>query len=100
MLPITCSAGPTPCEDLNHLRDDVPYMDALGSKMTPTSTVAGDFMRRFAEADEIKLMQAFNAVRPRLWRGRDRERSGGLDRWGLVATVLAPLGLCIPAQSN
>ena len=67
---ILCGGGRL--EDLNRLRNDVPYMDALGAKMIPSPTAAGDFMRRFTEKHVLALMEAFNAVRPRLWRGRGR----------------------------
>ena len=67
---ILCGGGRL--EDLNRLRNDVPYMDALGAEMIPSPTAAGDFMRRFTEKHVLALMEAFNAVRPRLWRGRGR----------------------------
>ena len=65
----------TRLEDLNTLRNDVPYMDALDAEMIP-SPAAGDFIRRFGEAEVVELMEAANTVRPELWKGRARELLG------------------------
>jgi hypothetical protein len=65
--------GGTRLEDIERLRHDVAYMNALGADLIPDPTTAGDFCRRFAEADVVALMDAVNAVRPRLWRGRGRD---------------------------
>ena len=46
-------------------------MDALGAKVIPSPTAAGDFTRRFGEGDVIELQEAFNAVRPVAGPGRD-----------------------------
>ena len=61
--------GGTRLEDLGSLRNNAAYMDALGAKVIPSPTAAGDFTRRFGEGGVIELQEAFNAVRPRLWRG-------------------------------
>ncbi len=45
-------------------------MNALNAKLIPDPTTAGDFTRRFREADVIGLMDCINAVRPKLWRTR------------------------------
>ena len=71
-------------EDLNRLRNDFPYMDALDAKMIPSPTAAGDFMRRFTAAEVLKLMEAFNAVRPRLRGGRGR---ASLARWHIWTSM-------------
>ena len=68
--------GGTRLEDIERLRHDPAYMDALGADLIPDPTTAGDFCRRFLEADVVALMEAINAVRPRLWRGRAREQLG------------------------
>jgi hypothetical protein len=62
--------GGTRLQDLERLRHDVAYMDALGAELIPDPTTAGDFCRRFTEQDVVTLMDAINAVRPRLWAGR------------------------------
>ena len=87
---ILCGGGRL--EDLNRLRNDVPYMDAVGAKMIPSPTAAGDFMRRFTEDDVLKLMEAFNAVRPRLWRGRGRPLLGPVAYLDVDGTIAPTQG--------
>ena len=65
--------GGTRLEDIERLRHDVDYMNALGAELIPDPTTAGDFCRRFDAADVVALMEAVNAVRPQLWAGRARE---------------------------
>ena len=49
-------------------RNDEVYLDALGARRIPDPTTAGDFCRRFAEADVERLMDAFNEARLRVWK--------------------------------
>jgi hypothetical protein len=63
--------GGTRGEDIDRLRNDVPSMNGLGTRLIPDPTTAGDFLRRFTEADLLVLMDTINSVRPPLWRGRD-----------------------------
>ena len=65
--------GGTRLEDIERLRHDTAYMNALGAKLIPDPTTAGDFTRRFDEQDVVRLMECINAVRPSLWRGRAQE---------------------------
>ena len=65
--------GGTRLEDIERLRHDVAYMNALGAELIPDPTTAGDFCRRFAAEDVVALMDAINAVRPQLWAGRGRD---------------------------
>lgn len=62
--------GGTCLEDIERLRHSEAYMNALNAEMIPDPTTAGDFTRRFSEADVIALMESINAVRPELWRKR------------------------------
>jgi len=60
----------------------------LGAELIPDPTTAGDFCRRFTEIDVATLMEAINAVRPRLWQGRGRDLLGPvayLDADGTIA---------------
>lgn len=80
--------GGTRLEDLERLRHDTAYMDALGADLIPDPTTAGDFCRRFGEPDVVELMEAINAVRPKLWNGRGRfllEETAYLDVDGTIA---------------
>jgi hypothetical protein len=63
-------------DDIEGLRHDTAYMNALGADLIPDPTTAGDFCRRFGEEDLVTLMEAVNAVRPKLWGGRGRELLG------------------------
>lgn len=80
-LAYNVACGGTRLEDIERLRHDTAYMNALGADLIPDPTTAGDFCRRFTEADVIELMERINAVRPQLWAGR------GSDLLGPVAFV-------------
>ena len=69
--------GGTRLEDIERLRHDTAYMNALGADLIPDPTTAGDFCRRFREEDVITLMECINAVRAPLWQGRGRELPKG-----------------------
>lgn len=69
-------AGGRTLQHIERLRHDVPYMNALGAKLIPDPTTAGDFCRRFDEGSVIALMDAINAVRVKLWKSRCRDLFG------------------------
>lgn len=69
--------GGTRLEDIERLRHDTAYMNALGAELIPDPTTAGDFCRRFTEADVVELMETINSVRPQLWAGRGRDLLDG-----------------------
>jgi Transposase DDE domain group 1 len=56
-------AGGRRLEHLELRRNDEVYLDALGAVRIPDPTTAGDFCRRFREADVLALMEAINAAR-------------------------------------
>jgi hypothetical protein len=60
-------AGGTCLEDLELLRNDEVYLDALGAVSIPDPTTAGDFCRRFTENDLETLMRVTNQTRLRVW---------------------------------
>jgi len=55
-------------EDLERLRNDEVYLDALGARRIPDPTTAGDFCRRFTARDVALLQELINEVRLRVWR--------------------------------
>ncbi|MGH9023842.1 MAG: IS1380 family transposase [Acidimicrobiia bacterium] len=65
--------GGSRLEDIERLRHDTAYMNALGADLIPDPTTAGDFCRRFSAEDVVELMERINAVRPLLWAGRGRD---------------------------
>lgn len=54
-------------QDLELLRNDEGYLNALGAEKIPDPTTAGDFLRRFDQDDIVELMEAKNAVRTKIW---------------------------------
>jgi len=60
-------AGGRCLEDLELLRNNEVYMDALGAQRIPDPTTAGDFCRRFKPESVEALMNAINEVRLRVW---------------------------------
>ena len=60
-------AGGLCIEHLELRRHDEVYLDALGAQRIPDPTTAGDFCRRFSEADVLTLMDAINEARLRVW---------------------------------
>jgi Transposase DDE domain group 1 len=63
-------AGGSRIEHLEVRRNDEVYLDALGATRIPDPTTAGDFCRRFTEADVERLMETFNETRLRVWKGQ------------------------------
>jgi hypothetical protein len=60
-------AGGGRLEHLEVRRNDEVYLDALGAERIPDPTTAGDFCRRFSEADVERLMDIFDETRLRAW---------------------------------
>jgi hypothetical protein len=61
-------AGGSRLEHIEVRRNDEVYLDALGAQRIPDPTTAGDFCRRFTEADVEQLMGIFNEARLRVWK--------------------------------
>ena len=55
-------------EDIELRRNDEVFLDALGTERIPDPTTAGDFCRRFDEADIRDLMHAADDARLNVWR--------------------------------
>ncbi|MDP6355122.1 MAG: IS1380 family transposase [Planctomycetota bacterium] len=65
---LNIAAGGTCLEDMENLRTNEAYLNAVGAKRTPDPTTAGDFTRRFETVAQIDaLMDAINGIRPTLW---------------------------------
>jgi hypothetical protein len=60
-------------EDLEQRRQDEVYLDALGTKVIPDPTTAGDFCRRFTAADIETLLAAIDRVRVKVWQQQPAE---------------------------
>ena len=85
-------SGGSRIEHLEVRRNDEVYLDALGATRIPDPTTAGDFCRRFAEADVERLMDTFNEARLRVWKEQPAEffDEAFIDADG----TLAPSGGC------
>ena len=57
----------TRLEDIELRRNDEVFLDALGTERIPDPTTAGDFCRRFDEADIRSLMHAADDARLNVW---------------------------------
>jgi hypothetical protein len=91
-LAYNVACGGTRLEDVERLRHDTAYMNAFGAELIPDPTTAGDFCRRLTEADVVTLMEAINAVRPRLWTGRGRDLLGPVAYLDVDGTIAATYG--------
>jgi len=60
-------AGGQHIEHIELRRNDEVFLNALGAVRIPDPTTAGDFCRRFSEADVLSLMDTINQVRLRVW---------------------------------
>jgi len=61
-------AGGTTPADIELLRNDETYLEALGAQRIPAATTAGDFLRRFEKADIATLMRVINDKRLLVWK--------------------------------
>jgi hypothetical protein len=91
-LAYNVACGGTRLEDIERLRHDTAYMNALGAELIPDPTTAGDFCRRFTADDVVALMGAINAVRARLWTGRGRDLLGPIAYIDADGTIAATCG--------
>lgn len=74
-------------EDIERLRNDEVYLDAVGAKTIPDPTTAGDFCRRFSAEHVEKLQDIINEVRLKVWGQQQAEffRQAVIDADGTIA---------------
>lgn len=60
-------AGGQRLEDLELRRQDECFLNGLGAQRLPDPTTAGDFTRRFDEADILALQECLNRTRQKVW---------------------------------
>lgn len=80
-------------QDLELRRQDEVYLDALGTRRIPDPTTAGDFCRRFKEADVRTLLDVFHGVRKRVW-ARQPAEFFALARIDMDGTMVGTTGEC------
>ena len=84
-------AGGTCLEDIELLRNNEAYLNALGVQHIPDPTTAGDFCRRFqSDADVHLLQESFNEARLIVWKQQPPEffRQAIIDADGTIAPTL------------
>lgn len=81
-------------EDMELLRTNEGYLNALGAQRTPDPTTAGDFTRRFSEQDVLKLMETVNGLRPRQWDEGLSNRERELALIDVDGTIAPTTGEC------
>ena len=82
-------AGGTCLQDIAVQRTQESFLDALGAKVIPAPSTAGDFCRRFAAADIEALMDAINEVRLGVWQRQPSEffQQAVIDADGTLAST-------------
>lgn len=60
-------AGGSCLQDIELLRNDEAWLNALGAQIIPDPTTAGDFLRRFDQAQICDFLEIKNKVRSRIW---------------------------------
>jgi hypothetical protein len=80
-------SGGTCLQDLELLRNNESYLDALGAQRIPDPTTEGDFCRRFDEVDVEVLMSVINDARVKVWQQQPAEffEEAILDADGSIA---------------
>lgn len=74
-------------EDIERLRNDAVYLDAVGAARIPDPTTAGDFCRRFTAPHVEILQDIINAVRLKVWAQQkaDFSKEALIDADGTIA---------------
>ena len=90
-------AGGQCLEDLEQLRHDEVYLDALGTQRIPDPTTAGDFCRRFAPSDIEDLLQAIWVGRRNVW-AQQPDAFFGKAVLDVDGTLVPTTGECKPGM--
>jgi len=93
-LAINALCGGRTLDDIEVRRNDRAFLDALGTDAIPDPTTAGDFCRRFSEADIEDLMAAINETRVQVWR---RQGAALTDQTAVIeadGTMVTTYGEC------
>ena len=82
--------------DIELLRNDENYLNALDAQRIPDPTTAGDFLRRFEDEDSVgQLMDCINECRVKVWK---RQKTPSLQQeYGIIdvdGTIAPTTGEC------
>jgi hypothetical protein len=86
--------GGTRLEHIEARRCDRAFLDGMGAAALPDPTTAGDFCRRFGEADIDALQDAINSVRLGVWARQPPEFTSQTARIDADASVIETGGEC------
>jgi len=77
-------------EDMELRRQDESFLNGLGAQRSPDPTTAGDFTRRFAEADILSLQECINRSRQKVWQQQPKGflKEAYIDVDGTIAGTL------------
>lgn len=81
-------------DDIEHRRNDEAFLDALGVEAIPDPTTAGDFCRRFGEAEIEALMDAVNATRLEVWKRQGAQFTSSTARIDGDGSLVPTTGEC------
>ena len=81
-------------DDLELLRNDEAFLDALGVEAITDPTTAGDFCRRFAKGDVDALMDAINATRLQVWKRQGPRFTETTARIDADGSIVPTTGEC------
>ena len=89
---VMCGGQTLDCLELR--RNNPAFLDALGARAIPDPTTAGDFCRRFTEADVWSLMEAISETRVEVWKRRGRGLLDQVARIDADGSFVPTLGEC------
>jgi hypothetical protein len=81
-------------DDIELRRNDVAFLDALGTRSIPDPTTAGDFCRRFQPDNTQLLMDVINDIRVQIWKQQAPAFFEGTARIDADGTLVATTGEC------
>jgi hypothetical protein len=92
-LAYNAMCGGVRLEDIELRRNDEVFLDALGAERIPDPTTAGDFCRRFGEADIRALMAAADEARRNVW-ARQPKKFFDRATIDMDGVLVATTGVC------
>jgi hypothetical protein len=83
-------AGGVRLEDIELRRQDENFLNSLDAQRIPDPTTAGDFTRRFDQADIFQLQECFNRARLAVWKAQPEGflKEAFIDVDGTIARTL------------
>jgi len=80
-------------QDIEHRRNDENFLNALDTQRIPDPTTAGDFCRRFTDADIYSLIDVINDTRLKIWA---KQPDAFLDcaKFDMDGTLVGTTGEC------